>query len=132
MWFLQVSASGQNVWGVDSKDRVFYRKGLSGMWTGIDGARLKQVAWRCMLCWLAHAAEVRLLLQVSASGQNVWGVDSKDHVFYRKGLSGTWTEIDGARLKQVAWRCMLMLCWHMQLRCEPSCRCLLPDKTCGE
>ena len=108
-----------NVWGVTTKDEIFFRKGAAGAWEKVGGA-LKQVSAGEVIWGVNSKDQVYYMYrrwnynggnywvhtdgsmkQVAVSSDFVWGVNSKDEIFYRDGTSGSWKQIGGA-LKQVA------------------------------
>ena len=88
---MQISSGYSGIWGVNSKNEIFYRNGISSKknegidWLQIDGA----------------------LKDISSGEYGVWGVNSNDEIFCRKGITnvipqGTnWEKIEG-RLMQIS------------------------------
>ena len=83
---ISVSRDGSHVWGVNSGDKIYYRKGFINIfnhWRRISG-RLKHVS-------------------VSGDGNHIWGYVNKrdDYIYYRNGVNGRWIRVPGG-LSQIS------------------------------
>lgn len=70
------------VWGVNSRDDIYYREGKDGSWQHIGGK----------------------LVHISVNGRKgefVWGVNRNDDIYFREGLQGVWQHV-GGKLRQVS------------------------------
>jgi hypothetical protein len=109
------------VWGVDSKDQIFQRRG-PGNWASVPGG-LKQVSVDSEIAFGVNSADSIYwttgitgawtkttggLKDVSVTGEGqaqdkfmVWGVNSKDNIYLSKDKGATWAQIPGG-LKQIS------------------------------
>eukprot|EP00586_Coscinodiscus_wailesii_P012533 CAMPEP_0172512362 /NCGR_PEP_ID=MMETSP1066-20121228/244009_1 /TAXON_ID=671091 /ORGANISM="Coscinodiscus wailesii, Strain CCMP2513" /LENGTH=311 /DNA_ID=CAMNT_0013292145 /DNA_START=53 /DNA_END=988 /DNA_ORIENTATION=- len=73
---ISVDYRGNNIWGTDYDDKVWYRAGRNGTWREMGG--------NCA--------------QISVSGDNnhLWCVDDKEQIYFRHGKHGRWERKDGS------------------------------------